>query len=90
MAALSAARWKPDMEVLCERLATSGKKHTAALLAVMCKLIILANVLLRVGQEWARHVPQTGLPVCGQAMEKPRENCWWRTPKSTAIHSDPA
>ena len=65
MAALSATRWNPDMEVFCKLLTTGGRKHTAALVAVTRKLIILANVLLRVGREWARHVPHTGLPVCG-------------------------
>ena len=65
MAALSATRWNPDMKVLYERLTTRGKEHTVALVAVMRKLIILANVLLRDGREWARQAPQTVIAACG-------------------------
>ena len=65
MAALSAARCNPDMKVFYERLTTGGKKHRVALVAVMRKLIILANVLLRDGREWARQAPQTVIPACG-------------------------
>ena len=65
MAALSATRWNPDMKVLYERLTTNGKKHKIALVAVMRKLIILANVLLRDGREWARQAPQTVIAACG-------------------------
>ena len=65
MAALVASRWNPDMEALYKRLTTAGKKHKVALVAVMRKLIILVNVLLRDGREWARQAPQTVVPACG-------------------------
>ena len=57
MAATAAIRWNPDMMALYDRLKASGKKHKVALVAVMRKLIILANVLLRNGREWAPQAP---------------------------------
>ena len=56
-AATAAIWWNPDMTALYDRLKASGKKHKVALVAVMRKLIILANVLLRNGREWAPKAP---------------------------------
>ena len=53
------------MAALYERLTARGKKHKVALVAVMRKLIILANVLLRDGREWAPQAPQPAIPRCG-------------------------
>ena len=65
MAATTAIRWNADMAALYERLTARGKKHKVALVAVMRKLIILANVLLRDGREWAPQAPQTAIPRSG-------------------------
>lgn len=47
MAALSAARWEPDLKAFYERLVTAGKPKRLALAAVARKLVVLANALLR-------------------------------------------
>lgn len=65
MAAIAAIRWNPDMKAVYDRLTASGKKHKVAIVAVMRKLIILANVLLRNGREWASQAPGNAVPSCG-------------------------
>ena len=64
MAAMSAIRWNPEMKALYERLTAGGKKHKVALVAVMRKLIVLVNVLLRDGRDWATQAPQNNIPSC--------------------------
>ena len=54
MAALSAAMHNPDLQRVCRRLKAAGKSHKVAIVAVMRKLIILANVLLRDARPWGR------------------------------------
>lgn len=39
--------WNPDMKVTCQRLRARGKCHKVAIVAVMCRLIVLTNTLLR-------------------------------------------
>ena len=52
MAATSAAVHNPDMKVISDRLKGVGKKHKVVIVAIMRKLVILANVLLRDGRHW--------------------------------------
>jgi transposase len=51
-AALSAARYNPDLAVFHKRLRAAGKKPKVALTAVMRKLVILANTLIREDRQW--------------------------------------
>ncbi len=53
MAALSATVHNPDLQRVFRRLKAAGKSHKIALVAVMRKLIVLANVLLRDARSWA-------------------------------------
>jgi len=57
MAATTATGWNPPMKELYERLTGAGKAHKVALVAVMRKLVILANALLRDGRRWCREAP---------------------------------
>jgi transposase len=52
MPALTAVRFNPDLKVFYDRLRTAGKPAKLALTAVMRKLLILANALLRDGRKW--------------------------------------
>ncbi len=47
MAALSAARWEPDLKAFYQRLLANGKPKRLALAAVARKLVVLANAILR-------------------------------------------
>ena len=53
MPALVAARFNPDLRAVYRRLVAAGKPKKIALVAVMRKLVVLANVLLRDGRKWA-------------------------------------
>jgi transposase len=55
MPALVAVRHNPDMRATYERLLAAGKPKKLALVAVMRKLIVLANALLRDGRKWTPH-----------------------------------
>ena len=57
MAALTAAAWNPAMSEFYQRLTDAGKAHKVALVAVMRKLVILANALLRDGRGWSGAPP---------------------------------
>lgn len=57
MAATSAVRYNRDMNLFYDRLIRNGKKHKVAVTAVMRKMIILANVLLRDDREWSASAP---------------------------------
>ena len=46
------ATYNADMKKLYDRLTGKGKPHKVAVVAVMRKLIILANVLVREDREW--------------------------------------
>lgn len=55
MPALVAARFNPDLSATYERLVAAGKPKKLALVAVMRKLLVLANALLRDGRKWTPH-----------------------------------
>lgn len=52
MAALSAVRYNPDLKVFNDRLRAAGKAPKVALTAVMRKLVLLANTLIREDRPW--------------------------------------
>lgn len=51
-AAVAAARFNPDLAVVYRRLRTAGKRPKIALTALMRKLVVLANTLLRQDRLW--------------------------------------
>jgi transposase len=55
MPALVAARFNPDLRAIYRRLVAAGKPKKVALVAVMRKLIVLANALLRDSRKWTPH-----------------------------------
>ena len=57
MAALSAARCNPDLKAVYDRLRAAGKKPKVALVAVMRKLVILANALVTQNRLWEPRHP---------------------------------
>ena len=57
MAALAASRCNPDIRAFYQRLIGAGKPPKVALTAVMRKLLILANTLIRENREWAPSRP---------------------------------
>jgi transposase len=58
MAAVSAASSNPGLKAFYERLVAKGKERKLALTAVMRKLIILANTLIREDRMWEKdHAP---------------------------------
>lgn len=52
MAATAAIRFNRDMKRVYDRLFGKGKPHKVTLVAVMRKLIVLANRLLHDDREW--------------------------------------
>ena len=57
MAALAAARHNPPLKAFRDRLTAAGKPHKVALTAVLRKLIILANALVRDDRLWTPQKP---------------------------------
>jgi len=57
MAALSAARHNPDLARFAERLKKAGKPNKVVLVAVMRKLIVLANTLITKNRSWTPNPP---------------------------------
>lgn len=57
MAALTASRFNPDLKANFNRLVAAGKPPKLALTAVMRKLLLLANALLRDDREWSPNAP---------------------------------
>ena len=57
MPALVAIRFNPDLKRTYDRLQGNGKPAKAAITAVMRKLIILANALLRDKRKWSPEAP---------------------------------
>ena len=53
MPALVATRFNPDMKAKYAQLTSAGKPAKVALTAVMRKLIVLANALLKANRKWA-------------------------------------
>ena len=66
-AALAASRFNPPLAAFYKRLIAAGKKPKVALTAIMRKLVVLANVLVKEDRPWgpihARH--QTQMPAFG-------------------------
>ena len=62
MAATSAARHNADLRVVFERLKAAGKAHKCAIVALMRKLIVLANTLLRERRCWSVEAPAQSGP----------------------------
>ena len=52
MAAMSAAAGNPEMKAIHDRLKVEGKRHKVAIVAVMRRLIVLANARLRDRRVW--------------------------------------
>jgi transposase len=57
MAALSAATWNPHLKRFYEHLLAAGKLKKVALTAVMRKLVVLANTLLKEDRLWSPENP---------------------------------
>ena len=53
MPALVAARVNPDLKAKYKKLTFAGKPGKVALTAVMRKLIVLANALLKANRRWS-------------------------------------
>lgn len=58
MSAISAARWNADLKAFYDRLIASGKAHKVAIVAVMRKLVVLANTLLTQDRHWQPMAPK--------------------------------
>lgn len=56
MPALVAARFNPNLKTVYDRLINAGKPPKVALTALMRKLLILANALLRDGRTWTEQL----------------------------------
>jgi len=61
MAALTASFHNPEMIAVSQRLRTGGKPHKVALVAVMRKMIVLINALLRDQRCWEDRTQLTGV-----------------------------
>jgi transposase len=57
MAAIAAIRCNPDLATFYKRLRAAGKKAKVALTAVMRKLVVLANTLIKENREWKPIAP---------------------------------
>ena len=56
MSALTAVRWNPAAKVFYDRLVAKGKPKKVALVAVMRKLLVTCNAIVRDGVEWEPRV----------------------------------
>jgi len=56
MPALVAARYIADMKAKYQALVAAGKPAKVAITAVMRKLIVLANALLRANRPWTQNM----------------------------------
>lgn len=52
MAAVVASRFNPILKAFYQKLRDTGKKAKVALVAVMRKLIVMLNVMIRKGEHW--------------------------------------
>ena len=57
MPALVAMRFNPDLKAKYDQLKAAGKPSKVAITALMRKLVVLANALLRDGRKWAPSLP---------------------------------
>ncbi|MEM9725715.1 MAG: hypothetical protein AAF909_09655 [Pseudomonadota bacterium] len=55
MPALGAARFNPDLKRVYDRLIAAGKPPKVTVIALMRRVIILANALLRDRRKWTTH-----------------------------------
>jgi transposase len=60
MAALSASRCNPRLKVFADRLKAQGKKAKVVLTAVMRKLLVILNSMVRNNQRWNEYRPAAG------------------------------
>ena len=58
MPAVAALRWNPDLAEVYRRLSERGKPGKVALVAVMRKLIVVANTLVRQDRTWLPVAPR--------------------------------
>jgi transposase len=57
MPALVATRYNPDLKAKYDQLIRAGKPGKVAITAIMRKLIVMANALLRDGRKWSEIMP---------------------------------
>lgn len=57
MPALVAIRFNSDLKAACQRLLKAGKVRKVAITAVMRRMVVLANTLLREGRDWQPERP---------------------------------
>ena len=57
MAAVAASRHNPVLRPFYERLIAAGKPAKVALIAVLRRLVVFANAVLKSGQPWRGAVP---------------------------------
>jgi len=57
MPALVATRFNPDLKAKYDQLKAAGKASKLAITAIMRKLIVLANALLKDGRKWSQSLP---------------------------------
>jgi transposase len=57
MPALVATRYNPDLKAKYDQLIRAGKPGKVAIAAIMRKLIVMANALLRDGRKWSEIMP---------------------------------
>jgi len=57
MPAIAAIRFKPDLKAKYHRLKAAGKASKLAITAIMRKLIVLANALLKDNRKWSPSLP---------------------------------
>jgi len=57
MAAVTASRYNPVLKSFYERLIAKGKPAKLALVALMRRLVVFANAVLRSGQPWKGAIP---------------------------------
>ena len=57
MPALVATRFNPDLKAKYDQLTRAGKPAKLAITAVMRKLVVMANALLRDHRKWSETCP---------------------------------
>jgi transposase len=55
MPALVAMRFNPDLKTKYDQFIDAGKPAKVAITAIMRKLVVLANALLRHGRKWTEN-----------------------------------
>ena len=63
MAAVAALMWNPEMKAFYSRLKERGKHSKVAITAVMRRMIVIANALLRGRRHWAERPPRRRHPA---------------------------